>query len=127
MGIFKDVVKNFKDQVEEMKNQVKSNFSDAFGINQQEASPQASASQTVNGSFCHECGTRIEEGGRFCPSCGTAVSGAAPQQAASSDDNEYVEAAPPPVKSSPAPAEYQYIFFYFTSVPSYTDNKMPHL
>jgi uncharacterized Zn finger protein (UPF0148 family) len=70
MGILDDLVKNLKSQVE-------TGVSNMFGISQQEETPQA-----VNGSFCSQCGTRVEAGGKFCPSCGAAI----PVQSVPEDD-----------------------------------------
>jgi len=93
MGILDGVVKNLKSQVE-------TGVSNMFnGTNRQEEAPR-----TVNGSFCPQCGTRVETGGKFCPSCGAAVPVQSVPEDDEWDDEEEDEAAQPPVQSNPASA-----------------------
>jgi len=101
MGIF-DNVKNLKDKLEaNVSNMMKG--MDQFGEEPQEQTgfSQMNAASQAGGSFCPECGTRVEAGGRFCPSCGTAVPVQSVPEAASSK---------PPQSSvplNPALAEHQ--------------------
>jgi hypothetical protein len=84
MGIF-DNVKNLKDKLEaNVSNMMKG--MDQFGEEPQEQTgfSQMNAASQAGGSFCPECGTRVEAGGRFCPSCGTAVPVQSVPEAASS-------------------------------------------
>jgi hypothetical protein len=113
MGILDDVVKNIKGQLETNVSSMLKGLGQQgalppvqpsrFKTNTNFTSPQAYTSQTVNGSFCPECGTHIEAGGRFCPSCGTAVTNLSFPEVASSNP------MPPqsPVPLNIALTEYQ--------------------
>jgi hypothetical protein len=89
MGIFDNVVKNLKDQLETNVSNVMAKGLEKLGV---ALPPQASASKAVNSFFFPQCGSRVEAGGNFCTSCGTAVANRSVPDAAS---------------LSPALAEYQ--------------------
>jgi len=84
--------------IDKLKNQLETNVSNMMkGLEQFGEEPQ----EQSGGSFCPECGTRIEAGGRFCPSCGTAVTVQSVPEAVPSNPTQ------PPVPLNPALAEHR--------------------